>query len=137
MSSLLLLLLLPLRASSSQALATTCSNTACIKGACIKGWLQKDGYNKMDLPPTENNTPVQVNVTLQLINIFSVDHETFTFKIGVVIRFKWVDNRISLNKSVEQVDTAFLEKIWLPHVYIYNSRSALKKSGNAHCFMES
>ena len=132
MSSLhLLLLLLPLLASSS-AQATICSNTACIKGK-----EEKDGYNKMDLPPTEDNAPVQVNTTLQLINIFSVDHEAFTFTIGLVMRFKWFDNRIALNKSIEHLNTAFLEKIWLPHVYIYNSRSALEKSGNAHCFMKS
>lgn len=90
-----------------------CSSSACILEAT---------YNKMDLPPTVEERPVEVNFTLQLMDIFSIDHEAYTLHMNVVFRYKWIDNRITLEKGIEAVDKNFLSHLWMPHVYVYDSR---------------
>ena len=93
--------------------ANLCSSSACIL---------KDTYNKMDLPPTEAEKPVQVNFTIQLMDIFSIDHESYTLHMNIVFRYKWIDNRITLGKDIEAVDKNFLSHLWVPHLYVYDSR---------------
>ena len=93
--------------------AELCSSSACIL---------KDTYNKMDLPPTVEERPVEVNFTLQLMDIFSIDHEAYTLHLNIVFRYKWIDNRITLGKGIEAVDKNFLNHLWMPHIYVYDSR---------------
>ena len=91
--------------------ATLCSSSACIL---------KDSYNRMDLPPTKAGKPVEVNFTLQLMDIYSIDHEAYTLHMNIVFRYKWIDNRITLGKGIEAVDKNFLNHLWMPHVYAYD-----------------
>ena len=75
----------------------------------------------MDLPPTKMQKPVEVNFTLQLMDIFDIDPESYTLHMNMVFRYKWIDNRITLEKDIEAVDQNFLEHLWTPHIYLYDS----------------
>ena len=72
----------------------------------------------MDLPPTKMEKPVEVNFTLQLMDIFDIDPESYTLHMNMVFRYKWIDNRITLEKDIEAVDQNFLEHLWTPHISI-------------------
>ena len=93
--------------------AKLCSSSACIL---------KDTYNKMDLPPTLAESPVEVNLTLQLMDIFSIDHEAYTLHMNVVFRYTWIDNRITFGKESEAVEKDFLNHLWMPQLYVYDSK---------------
>ena len=112
------LILLLLAKTLSVFATNSTSSTLCSSSACIL----KDSYNRMDLPPTKAGKPVEVNFTLQLMDIFSIDHEAYTLHMNIVFRYKWIDNRITLGKGIEAVDKNFLNHLWMPHVYAYDSR---------------
>ena len=84
----------------------------------------------MDLPPTKMEKPVEVNFTLQLMDIFDIDPESYTLHMNMYFRYKWIDNRITLQKNIEAVDQNFLRHLWTPHIYLYDSSYDPKTSSD-------
>ena len=103
--------------TQSQLTFANDTSKLCSSSACI----EEGTYNKMDLPPTKMEKPVEVNFTLQLMDIFDIDPESYTLHMNMVFRYKWIDNRITLEKDIEAVDKNFLEHLWTPHIYLYDS----------------
>ena len=120
-SSLILIFLTQSHLCFANDTGRLCSSSACI---------ERGTYNKMDLPPTKMEKPVQVNFTLQLMDIFDIDPESYTLHMNMYFRYKWIDNRITLQKNIEAVDQNFLEDLWTPHIYLYDSSYDPKTSSD-------
>jgi len=56
-------------------------------------------YDKYDRPPTDNNTAVQVKVSVNLRNIIKVDDKEQTISLEIELRLYWNDSRVMMVKD--------------------------------------
>ena len=73
--------------------------------------------------------PLKVNVSLLLLDIFSINYNDFTIDIELYAKISWVDNRLVIRNASKKwiresfqsnVDVRFIENIWVPDLYIYD-----------------
>ena len=83
---ILFLVLLSISSSRADILEKICSSSVCIP----------ENYKKLDLP---SNDTVEVNTSLFLMDIYHIDHQTYTFHLNFVVRLKWFDNRITITSK--------------------------------------
>merc|ERR550539_1685427 len=83
-----------------------------------------DGYNTNDLPPVGEGEKIQVNVSLNLRNIFEVNEKAQYITMETSIRMYWRDGRIrskpKLNSGVEFVSLNGdqIHRFWIPDIFI-------------------
>ena len=81
-------------------------------------------YHKMILLLETNNHPlfVQVNVSLNLRNIFEVNEKAQYITLETSIRMYWVDPRLSSKPQEDRdfvsVNGADIKKFWVPDLFI-------------------
>ena len=94
-----------------------CSSSVCIP----------EDYKKLDLP---SNETVEVNTSLFLMDIYRIDHQTYTFHLNFVVKLKWFDNRINITSDdkEEVIDAQFLKHLWKPDLYLWDSKSGMARS---------
>jgi len=115
---ILFLVLLSIRSSRAEKISEKiCSSSVCIP----------ESYKKLDLP---SNDTVQVNTSLFLMDIYRIDHQTYTFHVNFVVKLKWFDNRINItSKDKEEViDANFLKNLWKPDLYLWDSKDGMAHS---------
>jgi hypothetical protein len=89
-----------------------CSSSVCIPST----------YNKMDTPISEG--PLEVGVSLMLLDIYGIDYLDFTMDLNLYMRFSWIDNRVSMNNTENvDVDVNFIHNLWVPDIYIYDLKT--------------
>ena len=92
-----------------------------------------EGYNK-DVPPfmMENYDdgkiiPVEVNVSIKLFNVMSIDEVDNTIDLKFEIKLEWFDHRHTYNDLKENrsflnaLNKTDLERIWLPLIIYENT----------------
>ena len=92
-----------------------------------------EGYNK-DVPPfkmvnyTNGKTcPVEVNITIELFHVLSIDEVDNTIDMQFDIKLEWFDHRLTYNNLKENryflnaLNSTDLEKIWLPLLVYQNT----------------
>ena len=74
--------------------------------------------------------PVQVNLTVNIIDILDVDEEAQTVTVQLKTRLNWIDDRLSVNRSENDIskniewfliDWAHLNSVWKPRIYLGNA----------------
>ena len=104
------------------SVASSRAERFCSSSVCIPG-----DYKKLDLP---SNDTVRVNITLFLMDIYLIDHKTYTFNLNFVVILRWLDNRINItsNDKEEVIDGDFFNHLWKPDLYLWNSKSGIARS---------
>ncbi|GFS87818.1 glycine receptor subunit alpha-2 [Nephila pilipes] len=76
-------------------------------------------------PPTVNDTPVNVNVSIRDVNIRSIDESDMSFSIAIELWQSWDDYRLIYpswaKKDYQVLDSRWLEKLWTPNIYFVNA----------------
>ena len=118
----LVLLLLSIISSSTADVSQNIAEKTCSSSVCIP-----ENYKKLDLP---SNDIVVVNTSLFLMDIYRIDHQTYTFHLNFVLKLKWFDNRINItSKDKEEViDADFLKHLWKPDLYLWDSKDGMARS---------
>ena len=69
-----------------------CSNQFCI-----------EGYNKLELPPP-NNEVIEVIITPHILEIFEISDKDSSITLSMYLGIKWEDSRITnLNQTIEDL----------------------------------
>lgn len=85
------------------------------------------GYDKR-VRPKYGKTPVQVKVSMYIVDISSVSEVSMDFTSDFYFRQKWIDSRLSF-KSAEGIESLSVgsevgERIWVPDTFFANEKSA-------------
>jgi hypothetical protein len=67
--------------------------------------------------PGEDNKPTKINVSYYILDIEEIDNKRQNFTIDIIIRLKWIDDRIK-----NEYSRVPLNDIWNPNIHIYNLR---------------
>ena len=76
---------------------------------------------------TEANSPVVVNVNLDIRSMGPVDEMSEVYSLDCYFRQSWQDKRLSYNtKGLDQLalNWAFLAKIWVPDTFFVNGKQS-------------
>ncbi|ELT90100.1 hypothetical protein CAPTEDRAFT_89098 [Capitella teleta] len=77
---------------------------------------------------TDDKPPVQVNISLSLINILDVDERVQILKSSMWVRWHWKDCRLQWDpKQYDDVTVIHLgrERVWIPDITLYDSASVM------------
>lgn len=85
------------------------------------------GYDKR-VRPKYGKTPVQVGVSMYIVDISSVSEVSMDFTSDFYFRQKWIDSRLSFQSGhgIESlsVGSEVGDKIWVPDTFFANEKSA-------------
>ena len=90
----------------------TCAGKVCIP----------DDYDKFEMPQEH----VYVDIGIKIVEILDVLDHDFSAEFYMYFFAAWNDSRLINNATsgkTVNIDTEFLEKLWVPDVYIYNVKS--------------
>jgi len=81
-----------------------------------------DDYNSNDLPPAQPGERVQVNVSLNLRNIFEVNEKAQYITLETSIRMFWRDARLTSNPAAGRdfvtINGDNIKTFWIPDIFI-------------------
>ena len=93
---------------------------------CTSSLCLPSKYNKMNMPTSDDRLPLKVKVALLPLYIYKIDHIDFTVDIKVHMRVTWSDTRLIINSTKsEAVDVDFVQKLWIPDIYIYDLKEMI------------
>ncbi|GBM26454.1 Glycine receptor subunit alpha-2 [Araneus ventricosus] len=76
-------------------------------------------------PPTVNDTPVVVTITITDVNIRSVDESDMSFSVVITLWQGWIDHRLIYPSWIESpyqvLDSRWVDKLWTPNLYFVNA----------------
>jgi len=83
----------------------------------------------MEMPQTGSNSPLQVTYKLFILDIYGVEYDDYKVGMSIYLVLSWLDARIDLkdknsSSSSTTVDASFIDKIWTPDLYFYNTRDS-------------
>lgn len=85
---------------------------------------EKNGYNPLIRPVSEVNHSLQINFSLALSQIISVDEKNQVMKTNVWLQIYWLDYQLAWNPS-EYGDIKSIrikpESIWVPDIVLFNN----------------
>ncbi|XP_055930009.1 glutamate-gated chloride channel-like [Argiope bruennichi] len=76
-------------------------------------------------PPTVNDTPVVVTITITDVNIRSIDESDMSFSVVITLWQGWSDFRLLYPSWIESpyqvLDSRWADKLWTPNLYFVNA----------------
>ncbi|XP_066928092.1 glycine receptor subunit beta-type 4-like [Clytia hemisphaerica] len=91
-------------------------------------------YSKVAIPYSEDpGKTVNVNVSMYILNIGSLDTAKMTFEIEMYFGMKWIDPRLAFKEynnatyALVKGETAY-ENIWIPDLFVRNMKHTEKSS---------
>ena len=89
----------------------------CAENVCIP-----NDYNKFEMPDDH----VHVDIGMKIVEILEINDHEFSAAFYMYFFISWKDSRIINNAApgkTLQIETSFLDYLWVPDVYIYNLKS--------------
>ena len=89
--------------------------------------LFESGYNRRVRPSTEADSPVVVNVNLDIRSMGPVDEMSEVYSLDCYFRQSWQDKRLGYNTNgLDELalNWAFLAKIWVPDTFFVNGKQS-------------
>ena len=89
--------------------------------------LFESGYNRRVRPSTEADSPVVVNVNLDIRSMGPVDEMNEVYSLDCYFRQTWLDRRLSYSTGgLDELalNWAFLAKIWVPDTFFVNGKQS-------------
>jgi len=79
----------------------------------------------MEMP--RSNTSFEVNYRLFLLDIYGVLYDDYKVDVSIYLVLSWFDDRvnwtnINSRNTTENVDALFIDHLWTPDLYFYNTR---------------
>ena len=96
---------------------------------CSRDFCLPKMYDKIQLPPTENNEALKVGTEFSIVQLTSVDDKNFEVKMVMYFRISWDEPRLIYMGNVSDVPklvTAGLDitnYMWMPDIFMYNLKS--------------
>ncbi|KAJ8918916.1 hypothetical protein NQ315_016818 [Exocentrus adspersus] len=88
-----------------------------------------DHYIKEVRPPTVRGKPIQVEFSMSIMDINSINVEDMDFRMDMFIRQEWQDARIKIPEEMFEygdesitLPSQFFENLWQPDLYFLNSK---------------
>ena len=93
---------------------------------CVLGFCLPLGYQKLESP--NPNGTVDVDITVEILDILSVNDKEFSITMSMYFTVMWQESRITTNNTIipgawYPVSLEFLQNVWIPNVFIYNLKS--------------
>ncbi|KAG8178535.1 hypothetical protein JTE90_027845 [Oedothorax gibbosus] len=86
--------------------------------------LAHSGYDYLR-PPQINDTPVLVNISINELNIRSIDESDMSFSVALEIWQTWYDYRLTYpswsTNRLQTLDPAWISLLWHPNLYFPNA----------------
>ena len=100
---------------------------------CSRQFCLPKGYDRIQLPPTPNSEPLDVEIEFDIVQFTAVDDRNFRVDFVTYMSMLWEEPRIVYtgNSSVPKTVSLGLDMaqhIWLPDIYIYNLKSVTMTS---------
>ena len=97
---------------------------------CTREFCLPKDYEKLKLPSTKDNWPIEVETAFQIIQFTDVDEKNFWVEVITFMTLQWNEPRLiftgndksKLNGTVP-LNLDVSEKIWLPDLYVYDLKS--------------
>lgn len=91
-------------------------------------------YNKLEAP-FKGMGPLEVEVTLEVLQILEVDETRFTVSLLMDLHVSWEEFRITGPTPDDPsrlllIDIRFVQSLWLPDIYIYNMKEIVPSKFN-------
>ena len=109
----------------SSIIGVVCNEEFCLGQICFP-----KNYNKYE-PPSFDQEHVLVEMLLHKIKIFKVDDFENAIHVSLEVDLRWQDQRLNIEENITTdvvLGDIFLEKLWLPDLYLFNLNSNRKLS---------
>lgn len=81
-------------------------------------------YDRWSRPPN-NGLATNISVRIYIYFLGSVEAQNLHFTAHALIRYRWVDSRLSRNSTrVIQAENLITDRLWIPHLYIVNEHES-------------
>ena len=107
--------------AASLHIVTVSGQSKCSQEVCLPS-----KYSKFKLPTEADN---KVNVTFDLEEISKIDDGSSSITFSMYFNVEWKEPRLILGpqfgtkKELKPVSSGYLEKVWLPNIFVYNLKS--------------
>ncbi|XP_023020828.1 glycine receptor subunit alpha alkaliphile isoform X1 [Leptinotarsa decemlineata] len=88
-----------------------------------------ENYIKEIRPPTMQGQPIQVDFSMRVVDINSINVEDMDFRMDMFIKQEWQDARIKIPEEMFEygddsitLPSQFFENLWQPDLYFLNSK---------------
>ncbi|KAL4230129.1 ligand-gated ion channel [Mactra antiquata] len=85
-------------------------------------------YDSRIPPNFEKDYPCEVNVSLYINSIDSIDEQKMDFTLSTFVSQEWRDTRLSFRNLIKEdyleLDSRLMENVWVPDLYFRNEKQA-------------
>ncbi|XP_060556702.1 glycine receptor subunit alpha-3-like, partial [Ruditapes philippinarum] len=87
-----------------------------------------EDYDSRIPPNFEKDYPCEVNVSLYINSIDSIDEQKMDFTLSTFVSQEWIDTRLSFRNLILadylELDSRLMENVWVPDLYVRNEKQA-------------